>query len=80
MGSYISCPYEKEWYDGLNEVSVEENDVLVKFFHPVDPSVYVPVNHVLQLLSILTVITSWPPYTSLKSEFKDTQKQFTENL
>ena len=91
MGSYVSCPYEKEWYDGLNEVSVEENDVLVKFFHPVDPAVYlhwpgidvkcwVPVNHVLQLLSILTVNTSWRPYASLKSEFKDTQKQFTENL
>ena len=41
---------------------------------------WVPVNHVLQLLSILTVNTSGRPYTFLKSEFKDTQKQFTENL
>ena len=50
---------KKKWYDGINEeVSVEENDVLVKFLHPIDPSVYlhwpaidvkcwVPVNHVL---------------------------------
>ena len=67
MGSYVSCLYEKEWYDGINEeVSVEENDVLVKFLHPTDPSVYlhwpaievkswVPVYHRLQLLSIPTV-------------------------
>ena len=45
------------------EVSVEENYVLVKFLHPIDPSVHlhwpaidskcwVPVNHGLQLLSI----------------------------
>ena len=28
-------------YDGINEeVSVEENDVLVKFLHPIDPSVH----------------------------------------
>ena len=92
MGSYVSCLYEKEWYDRIyEEVSVEENDVLVKFFHPIDSSVYlqlpgidfkywVPVNHVLQLLSIPTVNTSWHPYNFLKSEFKDTQKQFTENL
>ena len=41
MGSYVSCLYEKEWYDGINEeVSFEENDVLVKFLHPIDPSVY----------------------------------------
>ena len=57
MGSYVSCLYEKEWYDCINEeVSVEENDVLVKFLHPIDPSVnlhwpafdikyWVPVNH-----------------------------------
>ena len=50
---------KKKWYDGINEeVSVEENDVLVKFLHPIDPSVYlhwpafdvkywVPVNHTL---------------------------------
>ena len=92
MGSYVSCLYEKEWYDCINEeVSVEENDVLVKFLHPVDPSVHlhwpaidskcrVPVNHVLQLLLIPTVKTSEHPYTFLKREFKDTQKQFTENL
>ena len=41
---------------------------------------WVPVNHVLQLLSITTVNTSGCPYTFRKSEFKDTQKQFTENL
>ena len=58
---------KKKWYDGINEeVSVEENDVLVKFLHPTDPSVYlhwpaievkswVPVYHRLQLLSIPTV-------------------------
>ena len=41
MGSYVSCLYEKEWYDGINEVvSVDENDVLVKFLHPLDPSVF----------------------------------------
>ena len=42
MGSsYVSCLYEKEWCDGINEeVSVEENDVLVKFLHPTDPSVH----------------------------------------
>ena len=79
----------KKWYDGINEeVSVEENDVLLKFLHPVDPSVYlhcssidnkcwVPVNHVLQLLSIRTVNTSRHPFTFLKTEFKDTQKQLT---
>ena len=82
----------KKWYDSINEdVSVEENDVLLKLLHPIDPSVYlhwpsiddkcwVPVNHVIQLLSIITVNTSGRPYTFLKSEFKDTQKQFTENL
>ena len=76
----------KKWYDSINEdVSVEENDVLLKFLHPIDPSVYlhwpsiddkcwVPVNHVIQLLSIITV------NTFLKSKFKDTEKQFTENL
>ena len=92
MGSYVSFPYEKKWYDGINEeVSVEENNVLLKFLHPIDPSVYlhwpsidvkcwVPVNYVLQLLFVLTVNTLGHPYTFLKSEFKDTQKQFTENL
>ena len=93
MGSYVSCLYEKEWYDGINEeVSVEENNVLVKFLHAIDPSVYlhwpaidvkcyVPVNHVLQLLSIPTVKTSGRPCTFLKSEFKNTKKkQFTKNL
>ena len=64
---------KKKWYDGINEeVSVEENDVLVKFLHPIDPSVYlhwpaidvkcwVLVNHVLKLLSIPTVNTSRVP-------------------
>ena len=41
MGSYVICMYEREWYDGINEeVSVEENNVVVKFLHPIDPSVY----------------------------------------
>ena len=64
---------KKKWYDGINEeVSFEENDVLVKFLHPIDPSVYlhwpaidvkcwVLVNHVLKLLSIPTVNTSRVP-------------------
>ena len=34
----------------------------------------------LELLTIPTVNTSGHPYTFLRSEFKDTQKQFTENL
>ena len=87
MGSYVSCVYEKEWHDGINEVSVGENVVL----HPIDLSVYLhwpasevkyclPVNHILQLLLIPFVNFSGCPYTFLKSEFKDTQKQFTENL
>ena len=92
MGSYIRWLYQKEWYDSINEeVSVEENVVLVKFLHLINPSIYlhwpaielkcwVPVNHVLQLLSIPTVNTSRRPYTFLKSEFKDKQKSFTENL
>ena len=92
MGSYVSCLYEREWYDGINEkVSVEENDVLMKFLHPFDPSVYlhwpatevkcwVPVNHLLQLLSIPIINTSGYPYTFLKSELKDTQKKFTGNF
>ena len=81
MDSYVSCLYEE----------VEKNDVLLKFLHPTDPSVYlhwpaveikcwVPISHILQLLSIPTVNTSGHPYTFVKSEFKDTQKQFTENL
>ena len=63
----------------------------MKFLHLIDPSVYlywsaidakcwVPINHVLQLLWIPTVNTSGRSYTFLKSEFKDTQKQFTKNL
>ena len=92
MRSYVNCLYEKEWYDRINEeVPVEENDVLMKLLNPIDPTVclhwpaidvncWVSANHVLQLLSILTVNTSGCPYTFLKSELKDTQKQFTENL
>ena len=92
MGSYVSCLYEKEQHDSINEqVSFEENDVLMKFFHPIHLPVYlywpatdvkcwVPVDHVLRILSIPTVNTSRQPYTFLKSELKDTQKQFTENL
>ena len=39
MDSYVSCLHEIEWYDGINEeVSVE--NLLVKFLHPTDPSVY----------------------------------------
>ena len=34
----------------------------------------------LQLLSIPPVKTAGHPYAFLKNEFKDTQKQFTENL
>ena len=92
MGSYVRCLYEKEWYDSIiEEVSVEENVVLVKFLHPIDPSVHfrwpainskcrVPVNRILQLLSIPTVYTSRHPYAFRKSEFKDAPKQFTENI
>ena len=41
MDSYVICMYEREWYDGINEeVSVEENNVVVNFLHPIDPSVY----------------------------------------
>ena len=92
MGSYVSCLYEKEWYDGINEeVSVEKSDALVKFLHPIDPSVclqwpvvdgkcWVSVNHIKFLLSIPTVNTLEDLSTFLKIEFKDTQKQFTENL
>ena len=40
MGSYVSCLYEKEWYNVLDEqVSVEEKNVLVKFLNTIDPSV-----------------------------------------
>ena len=71
MDSYVSCLYEKEWYDGINEVnqSGEENDGLLKFSHPIDPSGYlhwpaidiecwVPISHILQLLLIPTINTS----------------------
>ena len=69
IGSYVSCLYEKRWYDGINEeVSVDKKDVLIKSLHPVDLSGYlnwpeidikcwVLVNHILQLLSIPTVNT-----------------------
>ena len=41
MDSYVSCFYERESYDGIDkEISVEEDNVLVKFLHPIDPSVY----------------------------------------
>ena len=82
----VAC-IKKQCYDGINKVSVEENDVLLTFLHPIDPSVHlhwaategkfwVLVNHVLQLLSIPTVNISGHPHTFLKNEFKDTQKQF----
>ena len=92
MGSYVTCFYERESYDGINEeISVEENDVLVKLLHSIDPSVYLhwpaidikccmPVNHVLQLLSFPSVKTSGCYHTFPESELKDTQKKFTENL
>ena len=87
MGSCVSGLYQREWYDGINE----EDDVLVKVFHPIDPSVYlhwplievkcwVPVNHGLQLLSIPTANTSGGPYTFLKSKLKKLQKKFPGNL
>ena len=61
------------------------------FLNHIDPSLHlhwpamegkcwVPVNLVLQLLSIRTVNTSGCPYAFLKNEFKDTQKKFTENF
>ena len=42
MGTYVNYLYEKKMvYDGINEeVSVEENDVMMKFLHLIDPSVY----------------------------------------
>ena len=92
MDSYVSCFYERESYDGINEeISVEENNVLVKFLHPIDPSVYlhwpaidikccVPVIHVLQLLSFPSVKTSGRYHAFPESALKDTQKHFTENL
>ena len=88
----VSVACMKKLYHGINkEVSVEENDILVEFLHPIDPSVHlhlpsidgecwVPVNHVLQLLLIPSVNTSGHPYIFLKSEFKDTQKQYTETV
>ena len=90
--SYARCLYEKEWYFGMvQEVSVEKNDVLVKFLHPNGPSVYfhwpaiedkcwVPVEHILQLLSIASVNTSGHHYTFIEKELQDTQKQFAENI
>ena len=36
MGSYVSCLYQREWYDGINEEVWVENDVLVKFLHSID--------------------------------------------
>ena len=37
----ITCMKKKMVYDGINEeVSVEENDVMMKFLHLIDPSVY----------------------------------------
>ena len=61
----VAC-IKKQWYDGINKVSVEENDVFLKFLDPIGPSVHlhwpatdgkfwVLVNHVLQLLSIPSV-------------------------
>ena len=77
MGSYVSCVYKKEWH-GINEVSNGENVVPVKFLHPINLSVdlhwpaievkcHLPVNHILQLLSIPFVNFSGCPYTFLKS-------------
>ena len=84
--------YEKEWYDGIVKgVSFKENFVLVEFLHRIGPSVYlhwsaiedkcwVPVNQVFYLLLISTFNTSGHHYMFLKSELKDMQKQFTENI
>ena len=31
IGSYLSCLYEKEWYDGVvEEVSIEKNDAVLR--------------------------------------------------
>ena len=50
MGNYVSCLYQKEWCDGVNEeVSVEENNVLVKLLHPIDPPVYIFIGLQLRL-------------------------------
>ena len=67
----------------MKKFQLKKNDVLVKFLHPTDPSNYlhlpaadakfwVPVNQVLQLLSIPTVNISGAHYTFPKHEFKDT--------
>ena len=92
VASYVSCLYEREWYVGkVEEVSVEENDVLVEFLHPNGLSVYfywsaiedkcwMPVEHILQLLFIQSVKTSGCHCTFTERELKDTQKQFFENI
>ena len=41
---------------------------------------WLPVNHILYLLLIPSVITSGCHYMFQESELKDTEKQFTENL
>ena len=75
----------------VEEVSVEENDVLMKFLDPNGSSVYfhwpaiedkcwVPVEHMLQLLSIPSVKVSGCHYIFLERELKDTQDQLAENI
>ena len=40
IGSYVSCLYEKKWYNRIvEEVSPEENNILVKLLHPYGRSV-----------------------------------------
>ena len=79
MGSHVSSQYEK------NGVMVfmkkfQLKKMMFRWWPSIDVKWWMLVNHVSQLLSILTVNTSGCPYTFLKCELKDTQKQFTENL
>ena len=82
MGSYVSCRHEKEWYDVIVKVLVEENNALGKFLHPNGPSVYFHWPAIEDACKIHTTIvnTSGCHYTFLESEFKVTQKQFSENI
>ena len=47
---HVSCPYEKNGMNGINEeVPVEEYDVLLKFLHPIDPYQYILIGLQLKL-------------------------------
>ena len=90
MGSYVSCPNEENSMMvlmkkfQLKKMMFWWSFCILLIHQPLEQQFtikcWVSVNHVLQLLSIPTVNTSGCPYTLLKREFKDTQKQFTENL